>query len=370
MSKTTMRTHRALPAVLALCALLLTLAAPGSAWASRGIQKSGGDDGGGSGSGGSGSGGSGGGGDDGGGGGGGGEDGSLKLRLNDAIGQPGGLVALVVRTYAARPLRQGRITVRVRKAPAKALGITADAVTQPARPLTFLRAVVFSRNNDAVSTARATNAVDAQSVGVDFSSRSAGINARDGPLAVLFMRLDPGVAPGSVYQVEIDPAATGLTDAAGAPLAIQPIEAELRVRAPKAPYELEAEGDEVEPGETVEMGVETKEPFAIFGGRITLRWDHAAQGGPPQVTMDPRYGKSTFRVETSTPGLLVVTFQSPNGMLNSVPGRILDVALPTNPSAPIGTRSAVTIDRAGSWLLAKKNRRLAVSFEAGEIEFR
>ncbi len=212
-------------------------------------------------------------------GGGGGDDDGLKLRLNDAIGQPGGLVALVVRTYAARPIRQGRITVRVRKAPSKALGFTADAVTQPARPLTFLRAMVFSRNSDAVSTARATNGVDAQSVGLDFSSRSAGINASDGPLAVIFMRLDRGVAPGSVYQVEIDPAATGLTDAAGAPLAIEPIEAELRVRAPKAPFELEAEGDEVEPGETVEMGVETKEPFAIFGGRITLRWDPLCRAG-------------------------------------------------------------------------------------------
>ncbi len=163
--------------------------------------------------------------------------------------------------------------------------------------------------------------------------------------------------------------ATGLTDPTGAAVSIEPIHAELRVRSARAPYELEAEGDEVERGETAEMGVETEEAFAVFGGQVTLRWNAAVQGGPPQVRMDPRYGKATFRIVRSVPGELVVSFQSPNGALNSVPGRIVDVALPISASAPLGD-SAVTIDRAGTWLLGKRNKKLAVSFESGSLELR
>ena len=355
----TMTAARRPLAALALLALLLATGTPAAAWSEPRLAKSGGSgsgDDGGSGSG-----------DDGGGGG--GHD-ALKLRLNDAIGKPGGTVALVVRTYAARPLRQGRITVRVNRPPAKALGITIDELVQPARPLTFLRGVVFSANGDAVTTATANNAADSQSVGLQFSSRSAGVNAADGPLAVMFFRLDRAVAPGSVFDLEIDPAATGVTDPSGAAVDVEPIRGELRVRAAKAPYEVEAEGDELSPGETAEMGIETREPFAVFGGRVTLRWDAAVQGGAPRVTMDPRYGKATFRVERSVPGELVVSFKSPNGALNAVPGRFLAVDLPTSASAPLGTSSAVRIDPAGSWLLAKRNKRLPVTFESGSLDFR
>jgi hypothetical protein len=306
--------------------------------------------------------------DDGGGGGGGGHD-TLKLRLNDAIGKPGGTVALVIRTYAARPLRQGRITVRVRKPPAKALGFGFEELVQPAQPLTFVRGIVFSAADDAVTKATASYATGSPSVDVRFTSPTAAVNAADGPLAVLFMRLDKSVAPGSVFDLEIDPAATGLVDPAGAAVAIEPIQAELRVRAAKAPYALEAEGDELEPGEVAELGVETREPFAVFGGRMTLRWDPAAQGGAPQVRMDPRYGKGTFRVERSVPGELVVSFSSPKGLLNAVPGAFIAVALPTSSSAPIGWSSPVRIDPAGSWLLDKRGKKLAVSLEAGSLDF-
>jgi hypothetical protein len=334
---------------LALCVLLAGLGMSAPAWSSNG-GSGGGDDGGGSG------------------GGGGGEE-ALKLRLNDAIGAPGGTVALVIRTYAARPLRQGRITVRVRK-PTKGLGIGIDAVTQPARPLTYLSSIVFSTNGDVRNTTTATNAVDSQSVGVDFTSSSASVNAADGPLAVIFMRLGKGVAPGSVYDLDIDPAATGLTDALGVAIAPTPIQGRLRVRASAAPYALAAEGDEVAPGATAELGVETVEPFAVYGGRITFRFDPAAAGGAPVVKMDPRYGASTFTVDRSEPGLLVVSFRSPKGTLNAVPGRFLAISLPTSAGAAIGTSSAVRVDPTQSWLLNRKGRKLAVTFEAGTLSFR
>jgi hypothetical protein len=161
---------------------------------------------------------------------------SLKLRINDAVGRPGAQVGLVVRTYAARPLRQGRVTVRVRK-PARAkgqLGLTAEDIAQPARPLTYVRSVVYSRNGDAVSRGTPVNGPDSQSVDLRFSSASGSVNAADGPMAVIYMRIDRAVAPGSEFLLELDPAATGLTDANGKPLSITPINGRLRVRASKA----------------------------------------------------------------------------------------------------------------------------------------
>ena len=296
---------------------------------------------------------------------------ALELRLDDAIGKPGGSVAFVVRTYAARPIRQGRITVRVRKpAATQRLGTSVEDVTQPAQPLTFVRAVVFSARGDAVATATPAAAAEGQQVQVDFSSVSSGVNATDGPLAVLYFRLARGVSPGQRWLVEIDPAATGLVNPAGQPVPVEPIAAELVVRAPRAPFAVEAEGDEVEPGELAELGIETREPFAVAGGRITLRYDAAAWGAAPRVTIEPRYGKATFRVVRSRPGLLVVTFTSPDASLNSVPGRIVGVDLPTAGGVAPGTSGRVWLDPAGTWLLAKnRTRRLPLKLEANTLEF-
>lgn len=298
------------------------------------------------------------------------DGGALKLRLDDAIGTPGGTVALVVRTYAPRPLRQGRITVRVRKPSAK-LGVSADAVTTPARPLTLQRVVVFSVAGDAVAQPQTTNAPDGQSVGVQFTSASATVNAADGPLAVLFLTLDRNVAPGTVLALDIDPAATGLVDPNGGAVAVTPLQARLRVRAGKAPYAIESEGDEVAPGATAELGIETFEPFAIRSGRVTLRFDPQAAGGAPIVHIDPRYGKATWRVDASRAGVLVVDFQSKNVTLNSVPGRIIAISLPTSAGASLGWSTPLTIDPQGTWLIGKRaGRRLPITIENGDLSFR
>jgi hypothetical protein len=84
------------PILAAFVAVFLALAA-GAVFA-----RGGSDDGGGSGSGGN---------------GGGGGDKSLVLRINPAIGVPGGMVAVVLRTYAPRPVRQGQAIVRVIRRP-------------------------------------------------------------------------------------------------------------------------------------------------------------------------------------------------------------------------------------------------------------
>jgi hypothetical protein len=236
------------------------------------------------------------------------------------------------------------------------------------RPLTFLSAVVYSTRGDSATQATPAGTAGSPSVNVQFSSASATVNASDGPLAVLRFRLDLAVAAGSQFTIEVDPALTSLVDSGGRPIDVEPINAELTVRGPSAPLAVEAEGDEVEPGETAELGFQTYEPFGVRSGRVTLRYNPAAAAGPPTVRMDPRYGKATFTT-TRRPGVLVVDFKSSNNTLNTVPGTIVDVRLPTRASAAIGSESPVTLDPAGTWLKNDKGQKFKLKIENGSLAF-
>ncbi|HKH48251.1 MAG TPA: hypothetical protein VKM72_26630 [Thermoanaerobaculia bacterium] len=301
----------------------------------------------------------------------------LKLRANDAVGKPGGIVAIVLRTYAARPIRQGQISVRVGKgrpaaianAPNVLTGPTVEALTQPLQPLTFLSAVVYSTRGDSATQANPVGAAGSQAVNVQFSSPSATVNASDGPLAVLRFRLHPAVTPGQEFTIEVDPALTSLVDSGGQAIQIEPINAVLTVRAPSAPFAVESEGDDLEPGETAELGLQTFEPFRVSSGKVTLRYNPAIAAGPPVVRMDPRYGKATFTVTRPRRGVLVVDFQSPDKTLNNVPGTIVAVSLPTRASTAIGTESPVTLDAAGTWLKNPKGQKYKLTIENGSLVF-
>lgn len=308
-----------------------------------------------------------GGGDDGGG----DDDGALKLRVNDAVGKPGGTVAIVLRTYAARPIRQGQISIGIRKGAAAAnllSGPTIESLKAPARPLTFLGAVVYSTRGDSATQASPKGTADSPGVDLRFSSPSATVNASDGPLAVLRFRLDPSVVPGQRYTITVDPALTSLVDSGGQGIDVEPINAILTIRAPSAPLAVEAEGDDVEPGEVAELGVQTSEPFRISSGRVTLRYNPAVAAGPATVRIDPRYGKATFTVVRRR-GLLIVDFKSPDKSLNNVPGAIVAVSLPTRASAAIGTESPVTLDPAGTWLRNVQGQKYKLKLEAGSLGF-
>lgn len=302
--------------------------------------------------------------------GGGGRD-ALTLRVNDAIGVPGGTVAVVLRTYAPRPVRQGQIHVKIRR-PARPrnakLGLALEELTQPVRPLTMISATVYSQNGDSVSQSALTGQPDSQTATIRFESPSGGVNTSDGPMAVFRFRLDRSVKPGQRFELQIDPARTNLVDAQGRPVTIEPRPAFLTVRAPKSPFLLEAEGDDVEPGEVAELGVQTFEPFPVSGGRITLRYAQTLAGGQPVVRMDPRYGRSTFTVDRSKPGVLVVNFTSRDSTLNTVPGTFVAIDMPVSASARIGARSPLTLDPAGTWLLSRKGRKLKVRMESGTLE--
>jgi hypothetical protein len=66
----------------------------------------------------------------------------------------------------------------------------------------------------------------------------------------------------------------------------------------------------------------------------------------------------------------VVDFSSPGARLNSVPGRLVGVDLPTRAAAAPGSTARVWLDPAGTWLVAKSgSRHLNVRLEGNEIEF-
>jgi hypothetical protein len=337
----------------ALAALLATVLLSGSA---QPVFASGGSDDGSGGNGGNGN--------------GGGGDKNLVLRVNPAIGAPGGVVAVVLRTYAPRPIRQGQVTVRVvrRPKPGKELALTLDALTQPVRPfLSLLSAVVYSAQGDSVTQALLSGLADSQMTQVNFQSPSGSVNAADGPLAVFFYRLDPSVRPGDTFDLTIDPIPTSLLDSAGQPITLAPRSDVLTVRSPKAAYKLEADGDKVQPGAVAELGVNTFEPFAVGGGRVTLTWDPQITGGAPAVRIDPRYGRVTYTVDTSRPGRLVVDFKSPDASFNSVPGTIVSITMPIAAGASIGATSPFRFDPAGTWLVNAKGKKLKVAMQNGSI---
>lgn len=338
-------------AILAAALFLLTSGLP--AFARRGSGSGGDDD------------------DDGGNSGGGGNK-ALLLRVNDAIAAPGGTAVVVLRTYAPRPVRQGQMVVRVvrRPKPQKALGLTLEEITQPVRPLTLVSAVVYSQRNDSTSQANLTGQPDSQSAMVKFASPSGTVNASDGPLAVFRFRVDPSVQPGQVFDLSIDPALTGITDASGRPVTLEPRNATLTIRNPSTPYSIEADGDKAEPGELTELSVNTYEPFLTSGGRITLVWDPQIMGGTPTVLMDPRYGKASFTVNAGKPGWLVVDFKSPDSSYNSTPGSIVSIAMRISPSASIGATSPFRFDPAGTYLLNRRGKKIPIRMESGEIEVR
>ncbi|MEA2693167.1 MAG: hypothetical protein QOJ16_2554, partial [Acidobacteriota bacterium] len=294
---------------------------------------------------------------------------------NRAIAEPGGVFAVVLRTYAARPIRQGQVSIRVAKPVTKAARsrrVSSGASTPPPPPTsppiaTLLSAVIFSVNGDAQS--RTSAAVDAtgSNASLQFQSPSAGINAADGPLAVFFFQLDPGVAPGQKLNLEIDPKVTSLLDADGRQVVLDPRPGILEVRAPGAPRTLGTDGGTATAGGLATIAAQTFEPFAVSGGQIALRFDPDLLVGDPVVRMDPRYGQAVFTVDRGTPGLLVVSFTSPGASYNTIPGSIVAVDLTVAAGAAAGTVSPIEIDPLASWLLDAQGQKIDFILETGTL---
>jgi hypothetical protein len=177
------------------------------------------------------------------------------------------------------------------------------------------------------------------------------------------------VKPGDVFDLTLDPLQIALTDGATSqPITITPRSDTLTVRAPRDPFRLEADGDKIGPGEVAELGVNTFEPFAVSGGRVTLTWNPGVAGGAPTVKLDPRYGKSTYTVDTSKPGRMVVNFKSPDASFNSVPGTVVAITMPISASAGIGTASPFRLDPAGTFFLNRRGKKIPLKLQSGTIQ--
>lgn len=272
-------------------------------------------------------------------------DDELTLRINDTTAEPGGLAAVVLRTYASRGVGQGQICLGVRST---ARGSTARGAAAGGPLLTLEQVVIFSELGDA----QVIDSFDAsaQVALIEFESLSAGINSTDGPMAVLFFRLASPLAAGAEFTLDIDEAATFLFDDQGLSIPVAPRSGTLTVRAPGAPYELAAEGDAVPPGGVAALGVETSELFAVWNGEVAFTYDPAFAAGPPVVTMDQRHGASSFTVDLTVAGRVVVSFLSANGSLNSIPGQLISIDLPTSAALPSGSRSPLALDPLATWL--------------------
>jgi len=301
-------------------------------------------------------------------------DAPLTLRINRAITEPGGIFAVVLRTYAARPIRQGQVSIRIASptttaaaAPVRRVSTRSGSSTQTPPVATLLSAVVFSVNGD---TQIKTSAIlDSTGWGAvtQFQSLSAGINAADGPLAVFFFQLDPGVAPGQKLTLQIDPKVTSLLDANGRQITLDPRGGILEVQAPGSPRTLGADGGTAPAGGLATLAMQTFEPFLLSQGQLALRFDPSLVAGDPVVRIDPRYGRADFTVDRSTPGLLVVSFTSPDASLNTVPGSIVSIDVTVAAGAVVGTVSPLEIDPALSWLIDAQGKAVDLTFEAGTL---
>jgi hypothetical protein len=296
-----------------------------------------------------------------------GDDDELTLRLDDAIGKPGGQVAVVLRTYAARPIRQGRLGVKTAPRRVAQLG-EAALLGGPFDRL--ISATVFSVAGDAVTTSGWSGGVNGQPTQVDFRSPSGSINAADGPMLVLKYRLSSAVRPGETYDISFDSALTSLVDAQGLPIVIDQRPAVLTIRAATDPIAVEAEGDEVAPGELATVGLHTFEPFAVAGGQMMLLFDASVVDGAATVRIDKRFGKATFTVRQPRPGKIVVKFTSADRSLNKVPGLLVAVELPTRSDTPAGLQTVLTLDPQGTYLLNAAGKKLPLKIEAGDLSFR
>ncbi|HEX3126918.1 MAG TPA: hypothetical protein VH394_06285 [Thermoanaerobaculia bacterium] len=291
---------------------------------------------------------------------------SLTLRVNDARGGPGDLVAVVVRTYASRPIGQGQLCIGARKRPPRGASTALLATEAPFVKLE--RAEVFSARGDA----RFSVTFDEQEATLRFNSPTGSINAADGPLAVLYFRLSNQVVDRDVYEISVDVAESTLFDGSGQRIEIDSKPGQLEIRDgdhEAEDLEVEVSSGKVKAGKVARVMIGTGSPVRLASGRIALRYDPKLISGRPWVRIDPRYGKATVVVSTDTAGLVTITFQSPDKSLNGVPGDLFEVRFPTSRQAPRG-RTALTLDRSLTFLRGSDGDLLDLQLTNGALVVR
>ncbi len=178
-------------------------------------------------------------------------DDSMTLRVNDAEAVAGGLVEVVIRTYAPRSISQGQICFNggsgqgLAGSGASMLGMPEVVVSKTdlanlRRPssqaavggsmpfVTLEQAVVFSEQGDATVVESFDSAT--QSAFISFESLSASINESDGPLAILYFRVSSSVVPDDEFDLDLDLGDTFVFDDTGQSVALEAESGRLRIR--------------------------------------------------------------------------------------------------------------------------------------------
>lgn len=283
----------------------------------------------------------------------------LTLRVNDAYGVPGGIIAVVLRTYSSRPISQGQLCMQfVPDSP---------GVLEPLAAVVSVR--VFSTIPDVTANVTGMLTEDPQAIVLSFDSPSITVNASDGPLAVFFMKLDPAVLPGATYELVIDLGNTLLLDGSGEPIEVRQRSGTLTIRDPSEEITVSASAEDVIPGDKALLSFSTAELFAIGSGRATILYDPTIADGAPTVFMRTLHGQSNFTVDLTVPGRVQVDFFSSDGSLNEVPGDIVEIWLPTRPDILVGTTSSIAIDPSMTFLNDPDGNTLDLNLESDLLEF-
>ena len=184
-----------------------------------------------------------------------------------------------------------------------------------------------------------------QRIDVTLTSPTATLNERFGPLAVLRFTLDSGVVLGDRFEIALDPDMI-LMDAVAERVVTLPANGKVRIVDVDPAQGLGALGGEVFPGGNMVFGAMTVHPYAIGSGTIVLHYDASLAAGPPEVTLDLRYGATVIdALDTSVPGEVVVTFHSDGALYNAtLHGAILTVVVPSRADVPVGTLSVVVVE--------------------------
>ncbi|MFK8016787.1 MAG: hypothetical protein AB8G17_15245 [Gammaproteobacteria bacterium] len=277
------------------------------------------------------------------------DDHELLLRVQDAVGTPGGRAVIMLRTYSTRPVGDGTICVRF------------DSAQTHVSPLSALTsAVVFGQSDDVVQSYNVVEQDGAMVVDLKFSSASASVNRVDGPFAAFYFQVAEGAQIGQEMEVAIDPGVTWLRDEFGAPIPIELRSGELTIRAPSAPLEVSAEvhlPDIV--GQPVTLSLQTNEPFEIASGQIALRYSSRELTGEPVLRVDPRFGHVEVKLD-GIPGLALAKILDAGADFNNLPGNIISVDIAPNPAftfsddfvPSVSLDPALThlFDREGNWI--------------------
>jgi len=284
--------------------------------------------------------------------------GTLTLHVEDAVGAPGGRVAVVLRAYASRPIGQGQVCFSA---------LPSETDPDPGTDLLeYDGSVVFSSAGDVQVEFVEVPGNPTRFV-LRFNSPSATVNDFHGPMAAVFFDLAERAVPGSRFEVAIDAEDTVLYDENGYPIEFGLEPGELSVRSAADPYPIGAVAGEFARGDVAEIGVRTAEPVAVGSGRVGIRYDPALLPGAPYVRMDPRYGRANFRYDTPSPGLVIVEFDSPDGSLNGVPGALIQVEIESATAARPKASTRVWLDPTLTWLADVEGRLLPVGLEDAAV---